>query len=653
MTTSIKKLILRGRKSPFPRKVRPMLCTLTKAVITDPGYSHEIKFDGYRIVAFHQKRGTRLDSRSGLNYTSRYPQVVEAFKKLKDDVVIDGEVCALNRDGRPDFETLQKPNEGSHLVYYVFDVVWINGYSVKELPLQDRRSILEAILPRGGVIRYSEHFDNGAQLFLRMQQLGMEGIVSKRSNSEYIEGNRGTDWLKTPTEMREEYVIGGWTESDRGRPFASLLFGAYKDKEFHWLGHAGGGFKDREMPEILRKLKKIEIKKKPFINAVEYSGRPHWVAPKLVANFKFATFTKNGRIRKPAIFLGFRTDKAAADVRPELFNEEKDVAKRLKQKDKTTAKDSNWVLVESEKVTEQDELKIEDCKVPVTNGSKMVWKGIPKVRLLQYYHDIHRYILPHIKNRPLSLHLKPNGPTAPGFYIKDMEGREPDCATTFSVTRRHRKPGKRDVIDYLICNNEATLLYQINLGCIDINPWTSQARSPEQPDNIIIDLDPSDGDFKKAVEAARATREWAASIKMTAFLKTSGKTGIHIFFPCAGFSFEQARNIAEHICAEVHVMIPGITTTEVSINNRGSKLYLDPNQNDYADTVAAAYSVRPFKMPTVSTPIAWKELNENLDPAAFTIDTIAKRLQKYGDLFRGTLDRTIAAKNKKALKKLL
>jgi bifunctional non-homologous end joining protein LigD len=207
------------------------------------------------------------------------------------------------------------------------------------------------------------------------------------------------------------------------------------------------------------------------------------------------------------------------------------VAKRLKQKDKTTAKDSNWVLVESEKVTEQDELKIEDCKVPVTNGSKMVWKGIPKVRLLQYYHDIHRYILPHIKNRPLSLHLKPNGPTAPGFYIKDMEGREPDCATTFSVTRRHRKPGKRDVIDYLICNNEATLLYQINLGCIDINPWTSQARSPEQPDNIIIDLDPSDGDFKKAVEAARATREWAASIKMTAFLKTSGKTGIHIFFP--------------------------------------------------------------------------------------------------------------------------
>jgi bifunctional non-homologous end joining protein LigD len=220
-----------------------MLCTLTKAVITDPGYSHEIKFDGYRIVAFHQKGGTRLDSRSGLNYTSRYPQIVEAFKKLKDDVVIDGEVCALNPNGRPDFETLQKPNESSHLVYYVFDVLWINGYSVEELPLQDRRSILEAIVPGGGVIRYSEHFENGSELFLKMQELGMEGIVSKRSDSQYIEGNRGTDWLKTPTEMRQEYVIGGWTESDRGRPFASLLFGAYKDRKFHWLGHAGGGFK--------------------------------------------------------------------------------------------------------------------------------------------------------------------------------------------------------------------------------------------------------------------------------------------------------------------------------------------------------------------------------------------------------------------------
>jgi bifunctional non-homologous end joining protein LigD len=653
MRAAAKKLLLKGTKSPFPHSVKPMLCTLTKTVIADADYIHEIKFDGYRIVAFHHRGKTRFDSRSGLNYTAKYPSVVAAFKKIKHDVVMDGEVCALNSEGRPDFDTLQKPNADSHLVYYAFDLLWINGYSLKELPLRDRKAILRDLLTNNDVIRYSDHFDDGVALFRQTQELGMEGIVSKRYNSEYIEGNRGNDWLKTPTEMRQEYVIGGWTESDRDRPFASLLFGAYKGNELHWLGHAGGGFKDREMPEILSKLKKIEIKEKPFINKVEYSGRPHWVKPKLVANFKFATFTKRGRIRKPAIFLGFRTDKPARSVVPEVAVDvpmKRSAAKRGK---KQTATVSNWPAIESEKITERDELQIKECKIPVTNGSRMVWPGIPKVRLMQYYHDIHRYIIPHISNRPLSLHIKPKGANAPGLYIKDMEGREPNCASVFSVPRLHRKPGKRDIIDYLVCNNEATLLYQVNLGCIDINPWTSRTNSPDSPDYIVIDLDPSDEDFKKAVETAKASNEWMQRKKIKAFVKTSGKTGLHVFVPCAGFNFTYARTIAENICSEIHGMIPNITTTEVSVSNRGNKLYLDPNQNDYADTVAAAYSVRPYKVPTVSTPIEWNELKDTLVPTTFTIDTIPKRLAKRKDIFGGTLDKRIAATNTKILMSLL
>jgi bifunctional non-homologous end joining protein LigD len=240
---------------------------------------------------------------------------------------------------------------------------------------------------------------------------------------------------------------------------------------------------------------------------------------------------KKRRIRKPAIFLGFRTDKPATSVVPEEAVEVPTKRSAAKRGKRQTATDSNWPVIESEKITERDELQIEECQIPVTNGSRMVWRGISKVRLMQYYHDIHRYIMPHIVNRPLSLHIKPKGANAPGLYIKDMEGREPNCASVFSVPRLHRKQGKRDIIDYLVCNNEATLLYQINLGCIDINPWTSRTTLPDSPDYIVIDLDPSDEDFKKAVEAARASKSGWKEKKSKHPSKRQGKRECMYSYP--------------------------------------------------------------------------------------------------------------------------
>jgi bifunctional non-homologous end joining protein LigD len=193
----------------------------------------------------------------------------------------------------------------------------------------------------------------------------------------------------------------------------------------------------------------------------------------------------------------------------------------------------------------------------------------------------------------------------------------------------------------------------VNLGCIDINPWTSSLEKINSPDFIIIDLDPSDDDFKKAIEAALAAKTVFEKNRIRSFPKTSGKTGIHLYLPCSSFNFEEARNIAENICSEVHQLVPSITTTQVSVSARGNKLYLDPNQNDYADTVAAAYSARPFHIPTVSTPLEWKEIKKSLDPAAYTIHTIMKRVQKKGDLFLKTMDAAIAQKNDAVLKKFL
>jgi bifunctional non-homologous end joining protein LigD len=395
-------------------------------------------------------------------------------------------------------------------------------------------------------------------------------------------------------------------------------------------------------------MQRLEIKESPFVNKVEYRGKAHWIKPQLVGNFKFATFTKSGRIRKPAIFLGFRTDKEAKDVIPEMVVEQK-VERRSAKKLPALSPGSNWKKIEAQKFRHKEIIPVDDCDIEVWDIDREVWKGITKMELIQYYHKMSEYMLPHIKDRPQSLHIKPVNANVQGFYIKDMEGRQPECAEVFPDIRKHKKQGKRDKIDYLVCNNEATLVFMVNLGCIDINPWTSKLENINNPDFIIVDLDPSDEDFKKAIDTALAAKQVFDRNKIKAFVKTSGKTGIHLYLPCNDFDFSQARTIAENLCNEIHQLVKSVTTTNVSVASRGNKLYLDPNQNDYADTVAAAYSARPYHIPTVSTPLEWKEIKPSLDPSEFTIHSIVERVEKKGDLFLGVLDRSIAKKNNKSL----
>jgi bifunctional non-homologous end joining protein LigD len=458
-----------------------------------------------------------------------------------------------------------------------------------------------------------------------------------------------------PTEIRQEFVIGGWTESESNRPFRSLLFGYYENGKLINAGHAGGGFKETEMPQILAKLKKLETAKNPFSNKVETETKAHWIKPELIAEIKYATRTRGGKIRKPAIFLGFREDKQPSEVRKEISLAQQD-AKQKKIKGSSGKEDaagSNWPAIEKQTISSEGSFDIEGQQLRLTNIEKEIWKGITKAQLIQYYHTVAPLMLPHCLGRPMSLHIKHRGPTAPGLYIKDMEGRQPAWAALFSMIRKHKKKDRRDRIDYLVCNGEASLLFMVNLGCIDINPWTSKAVHPEQPDFIIIDLDPSDDDFSKVIESALAAQEYFAQRKITGFPKTSGKTGMHLYLPCSGFGFGEARTIAENICSGIHALVPGITTTAVSISQRGSLLYLDPNQNDFADTVAAPYSVRPYPTPSVSTPLEWTEIRAGLDALAFNLHTVPSRIQKKGDLFRKLLDPVIASKNNKSLLRLL
>lgn len=664
---SLRELIRKATRSPMPDVVSPMLCTLVREPFTGPQWLFEVKWDGYRLVSHIRKGKVRMLSRSGIDYTNRYPLLVSALKALSHDVVLDGEAVVFNEEGNPDFDALQLYNgHATPIAYCVFDILWLDGYDLMHLPLIERKQILQILLSGNSTIRYSEHFNDGRRLYQQMLDMNLEGLVGKKRNSAYHPGERSFDWVKLPTRKRQEFVIGGWSESDKARSFRALLFGAYHNGKLEWIGRSGGGYKEKEMPAILKKLSALEIDESPFVNKVldTKGAKMHWVKPRLVANFEFATWTKSGRIRKPATFLGFRKDKRPEDVVREVpkeikpnkivagtIAEKKDVPKKIQNK-LPRAANTNWPQVESQNRKDQADFQLGDCTVELFDVDREIWKGITKADLIQYYHSVSPFLLTHVRDRPQSLNVKLHGAAGPDLYIKDMLGRQPECADIFSDKRRHKVPGKAAIIHYLVCNNEATLLWMINTGCIDVNPWTSRTGRPDHPDYITIDLDPSDDDFGKAIETAKAARQIFDKNRLTAFVKTSGKTGIHLCLPCSAFDFPQARRLSEHLCSQINALVPDITTTSVSVNSRGNRLFIDPSQNDYGDTLAAAYCVRPYTMPTVSAPLDWKEVKKGLDPKAFTIHTMEKRLARKGDLWGDITNTRVISANDKQLQRM-
>ncbi|WP_353718666.1 DNA ligase D [Dyadobacter sp. 676] len=670
--------MVKRKKDPMPERIDPMLCTLVKEVPSLPDYLFEVKWDGYRIVSYVKSEKVRMDSRSGLNYTAKYPPVEQALKALKHDVVIDGEVVVFNQEGKPDFDALQKYNgHNTPISYCVFDLLWMDGKSLMDLPLTKRKELLRSVIKDQPVLKFSESFDDGKALYEQILAENLEGIVAKRKDSVYAQGERGNDWLKIPTRKRQEFVIGAWAESTKSRSFKSLLFGAYENGKFIWIGRSGGGYKDKEMPEILKKLKALEIDKSPFANPIlDTKGAVmHYVRPELVANFEFATWTKSGRIRKPATFLGFRKDKKAKDVVREVPKETEIIEAEAEEtqnrvstrKQKTASakkktylnEGSNWRRVdESYEGKEVTDFDLEHCRIQLHDIEREIWSGVAKGDLALYYNRVAHYILPHLADRPQSLNLKLTHAGGPTTFIKDMENRQPACADIFTDKRRVAKAGKRNRIDYLVCNNLETLLFMVDCGCVDINTWASRTEAPETPDYIWLDLDPtvSKGDsgseeagFKKAVDVALAAKDVLASHKVKSLIKTSGKTGLHIYIPCQGFDFTQSRIIANALADQIHPLVKAISTRSETISLRGDRVYIDANQNDYADTLAAPYCIRPYHQPTVSTPLDWREVTPTLDRYAYNKDTIFKRLEKKGDIFSSVLDAKIAARNAEKL----
>lgn len=612
-----------------------MLAKLHDKPFDGEDWLFEIKWDGYRAIAELNGKNSRLYSRNGLAFEEEYPVVFDELKKIKQKIVLDGEIVAFNDKGMPSFQHLQQygQNPDIPLVYYVFDLLSVNGTSVMDQPLIERKELLHSLLPQSDVIKYCDHVETkGEELFAAMQKQGLEGMIAKRKTSHYSPGARNNDWLKVKHMLTDEAVIAGFTEARGGRKyFGALILGSYIDGKLTYIGHTGTGFTDKSLREMHQMLKPLITDKNPFEGKVRVNAPVTWVKPQLVCNLKYTEVTAEGSRRHP-VFMGLRVDKAAKEVSPEA-----PVAKETKEPVKQIWNTPTHKTTDMEKT-----VNIGRTKVKLTNPDKIYWpdEGYTKGDMLAYYSSIYKYIGKYLKGRPESLKRNPNGIKGEAFFHKDAGENAPEWVDTYPVWSE----SSNKTVDYLVCNNKDSLLYIANLGCIEINPWNSRIIKPDHPDYLVMDLDPSDKNtFDEVVDCALAIKEIFDKAGVDSYCKTSGASGLHVYIPLgAKYSYEQTRQFAELIAHMTVDMLPDITTLERSLKKRPkSKIYVDYLQNKEGATLSTVYSLRPKPGAPVSTPLDWKEVKHGIDPRNYNIENTLQRLEKKGDLFAPVLKKGI------------
>lgn len=600
----------------YPKKaswqIKPMLSTLVDEPFDRENWLFEIKWDGYRAVASKHGAKIELYSRNHTDFSAKYAPVVEALHSLEHDAILDGEIVVTDSDGVARFEWLQNWHRHPRgtLQYQVFDLISYNGRDIRTMPLTQRRALLKTLLPAGGVLRFSDAVEQkGQALFKEMQHRGLEGMIAKRADSPYKENIRGMDWLKIKTHLRQEVVIGGFTEPKGSRKYiGSLLVGVYQDGEFVYVGHSGGGIPDDQRKELYQRLQKLERVSSPFTPKPKPNAPVHWVAPNIVCEMSFSEWTSDGFMRQPK-FEGLRDDKSPTTIHRE----------KIKHVELSTKKDAHMAKLPFEP-THLD--KVFFPKTHYTKGD-----------IFAYYQAVADYILPYIKDRPLSLNRMPSGIDGESFFQKNNE-HLPDWTPYIDIFSESNHADLR----WIMGGKLTTLLYCVQLGAIEVNPWNSRAEHLDKPDWIVIDLDPEGIGFDKVINVAHTVKEVCDEWDIPTYPKTSGKTGIHIYIPMhAKYHYEQAKNLAHLIVIEVNKRQPKITSIVRDPSKRHGKIYLDYLQNREGQTLAAPYSVRPTPDATVSAPLEWKEVKKGLKPTDFTIENMPARLKKHGDLWQPTL----------------
>ena len=638
-----------AQKVAMPSRVEPMLATLSDHAFSDPNWLFEIKWDGVRALARIENGDLTLRSRTGADITKRYPELASLPEALSaHEAILDGEIVALDAHGHSDFERLQErmhvraPSE--HLraqipaVYFVFDLLYCDGYDLRKSSLLERKQLLSRLLHTSERFRYSDHqLEKGKELFELAEKNGLEGILAKRTDSPYT-SDRSPYWMKLKITKTVDAVVGGWTEARTPAiPFGSLLLGLYEGKKLRFIGHVGSGFDAKKLKELSNKLKELAVPACPFLTVPETNEKPSWVSPALVARVKFSGWTDEHALRHP-VFIALREDARPADCQrenevaaatpaPAIVRAPEIVGRVLN----TTAQiEAELFKGRSETVT----IELDGKRLRFSNLNKVYFpeSGHTKRNLLAYYYRMSDFILPFLRDRALVLRRYPDGIKGQAFFQKDVREGLPDWFKTVPVDSEHRG----EVIHYATASDCASLLFLTGLGCIDHNPWSSRYDDVNHPDYFFFDLDPSDGtEFSVVVTIARALHEKLEELRLANFLKTSGATGIHIYIPVEPiYTYEQLRTFGEIIARTVTAEHPNLVTNERTVAKRpAGRVLIDVQQNAHGRPLAAAYSVRAFPQAPVSCPLLPRELRPSLRPETLNIKTVFARLKEKGDLW--------------------
>ncbi|MFY9528144.1 MAG: DNA ligase D [Candidatus Acidiferrales bacterium] len=636
-----------ARKKEMPARLEPMLATLIDHPFSDPSWLFEIKWDGVRALAWIADGKVTLRSRKGNDVTQTYPDLASLPKFLNARrAILDGEIVILNDRGRSDFERLQErmhvraPSAkllgDAPVTYYLFDLLYCDGYDLREAPLAERKELLRRLLRPHDHIRFSDHqVELGQEMFELARKEGLEGIVGKKADSTYVSA-RIANWVKLKATQTLDAVVGGWTAPRASRShFGSLLLGLYEGKKLRFAGHVGSGFDDKTLEAIGKELRAREVAKCPFDKPPETNETAFWTKPEVVARVRFTGWTQEPRLRNP-VFLGLRED-----VRPEDCRWETEVAAEPPPAVVRAPAVVGQVLSQERQIEaelfkgkqENITIELDGKRFRLSNLNKVYFpeSGYTKRELLAYYYRIANHILPFLKDRPLVLRRYPDGIKGQAFFQKDVREGVPDWLVTVPLASET----KGEAIHYVIANDRAALLYLTGLGCIDHNPWTSRRDDVEHPDYFFFDLDPADGtDFSVVVTIARALYDKLDDLGLKVFLKTSGATGFHMYLPVERrYTYEQLRTFGEIISQLVTQENPALVTHERSVAKRpAGRVMIDVTQNALGRPLAAVYSVRAFPKAPISTPVQPRELRP-LRPEKFTLKTIFARLKEKGDLW--------------------
>lgn len=606
----------RSKDLPLPKFRPPQLATAVDEPPPGDDWLHELKYDGYRTLIAVNGADVRCYTRTGQDWTGKFRGIAAAFTSMDlAGTLIDGEIVAFAEGGRTDFSTLQKTlKDGGQLDYFAFDLLALGGKDITKQPLVERKSELQALLddlPKGSIIHYSDHIrGKGPDVFAKICRADQEGVVSKKADSPY-RGERTKTWLKAKCSSRQEFVIGGWSPSDKRRGFRSLLVGVREGDKLIYKGRVGTGFNDADLEDLGARFAKLARKTSPFAAVPREVRRSRWVEPKLVAEVRFSEFTAEGILRHPS-FLGLREDKKAGEVKLE----------KPLSVEKAMAGNGN---------------DTERAGVRITSPEKVLYpdQGITKGDLIDYYQAVAGLMLPHVGNRPLSLVRCPQGHGHHCFFQKHDTGGFPENMRHVMIPE---SDGNKE--QYFYVDDIKGLVAGVQMGTLEFHIWGSRVDQLEKPDRIVFDLDPDVGlGFEDVRRGAFDLRDRLDKIGLKTFPMLSGGKGFHLVAPLSRRAeWPQVKAFCHAFAVKVGGEAPERYVANMAKAKRKGRIFVDYLRNERGSTAISPYSTRSRDNAPVAAPVTWKEAEKVAGANVFMVSNMPERAKKVGDPWTGYFD---------------